>query len=215
MIPLFHDFDDEVVLVVGGGPVGARKARRFAREATVVVLSDAFDQADFGAAQLVRMAVEPSDADGWVERIDPALVVTATGDKRLNDALESAARARGTLVNRADQRGSRDAGSVVVPATVRDDPVVLALSTGGKSPALSRYLREQLEPDLTNAGSMAELTAALRHELAAAGFESSQRRAALRAVVRSRAVWTALDSGGSNARQRATDVIDETVGEKP
>ena len=28
MIPLLHDFADERVLVFGGGPVGARKARR-------------------------------------------------------------------------------------------------------------------------------------------------------------------------------------------
>jgi len=39
VIPLFHDFTDETVLVFGGGPVGARKARRFAAEADVVVVS--------------------------------------------------------------------------------------------------------------------------------------------------------------------------------
>ncbi len=39
MIPLLHDFADATVLIFGGGPVGARKARRFAREATVVVVS--------------------------------------------------------------------------------------------------------------------------------------------------------------------------------
>jgi precorrin-2 dehydrogenase/sirohydrochlorin ferrochelatase len=215
MIPLFHDFEDEVVLVVGGGPVGARKARRFVQEAKVVVLSDSFADRDFGGAETVRTAVDPEDATGWVERADPALVVTATGDEDVNDALEAAARERGILVNRADQRGSRDAGSVVVPATIRDGPVVAALSTGGRSPALSRHLREQLEPELENAGAMAELTAELRHDLEASGVGPAQRRTALRRIVRSREVWTALDSGRSKARQRATDVIDEIEGENP
>jgi precorrin-2 dehydrogenase/sirohydrochlorin ferrochelatase len=215
MIPLFHDFEDEVVLVVGGGHVGARKARRFAREATVVVLSDGFADRDFGDSEMVRTALDPEDATGWVERTDPALVVTATGNERVNDALEAAARERGTLVNRADQRGGRDAGSVVVPATIRDEPVVAALSTGGRSPALSRHLRERLEPELENAGAMAELTMDLRHDLEASGVGPTQRRAALRTVVRSREVWTALDSGRSKARQRATDVIDEIEGENP
>ncbi|MFC6768071.1 NAD(P)-dependent oxidoreductase, partial [Natrinema soli] len=39
MIPLLHDFTNATVLVFGGGHVGARKARRFAREARVLVVS--------------------------------------------------------------------------------------------------------------------------------------------------------------------------------
>jgi hypothetical protein len=39
MIPLLHDFTGATVLVFGGGTVGARKARRFASEADVVVVS--------------------------------------------------------------------------------------------------------------------------------------------------------------------------------
>ncbi|MFB6189489.1 MAG: bifunctional precorrin-2 dehydrogenase/sirohydrochlorin ferrochelatase [Halapricum sp.] len=213
MIPLFHDFEGETVVVVGGGSVGARKARRFAREATVVVLGERFGDRAFGSAARVRVSLAPEDATGWVEQADPALVVTATDDETLNDAFETAARERGALVNRADQRGGREAGSVVVPATVRDDPVVAALSTSGTSPALSRYLREQFEPVLSNAGAMAELTADLREELEADGVEPARRRDVLRTVVRSQEVWTALDSGGHNARTRAADVIDEIAGE--
>ncbi len=48
MIPLYHDFSDETVLIFGGGPVGARKARRFAAEARVVVVSPEFGNRDFG-----------------------------------------------------------------------------------------------------------------------------------------------------------------------
>ncbi|WP_255359166.1 NAD(P)-dependent oxidoreductase [Haladaptatus sp. R4] len=44
MIPLFHDFRGERVLVFGGGRVGYRKTRRFAREATVVVVGAEFDE---------------------------------------------------------------------------------------------------------------------------------------------------------------------------
>lgn len=215
MIPLFHDFEDEVVLVVGGGPVGARKARRFDQEARVVVCSDAFGDRDFGDAERVRTRLEADDVGTWLDRMEPALVVAATSDSSLNEALEVAARERGILVNRADRRGGRDAASVVVPATIRDGPVVAALSTSAKSPALSRYLRQRLEPELENAGAMAELTAELRHELEADGIEADRRREALRAVVRSREVWTTLDSGRSKARQRATDVIDEIEGENP
>jgi precorrin-2 dehydrogenase/sirohydrochlorin ferrochelatase len=207
MIPLFHDFTDETVLVFGGGPVGARKARRFAREARTVVVSPEFGDRAFGEAELVRAAPDSGDVAEWVERFDPALVVAATSSEAVNEAAERAARDRGALVNRADHSGGRDAGSVVVPATVEDDPVTVAVSTGGASPALSKYLREQLEAELAGAGAMASLTATLRAELKRSELSPSERRDAIRAVVRSSHVWKALRTGDSNAREEAVRVI--------
>ncbi|GAA0263213.1 precorrin-2 dehydrogenase/sirohydrochlorin ferrochelatase family protein [Halobacterium noricense] len=212
MIPLFHDFADETVLVVGGGPVGARKARKFAREADVLVLSPDFADADFGDAERVQTMPAPEDAADWVARTNPALVVAATDDGDVNDAFVAAARDAGALVNRADESGGRDADSVVVPATVRDDPVAVAVATGGASPALSKYLREQLENELAGAGAIAELTADLRTELQAADVDPETRRNAVRAVVRSGPVWKALRTGGTNARQTADDVVADVVG---
>jgi precorrin-2 dehydrogenase/sirohydrochlorin ferrochelatase len=240
MIPLLHDFHDEQVLVFGGGPVGARKARRFAREAEVLVVSTSFDRGRdgnpvgdgdtdrdgeasgtdgrgvgdgrFGGAALVRAAPDPDTVGDWLDRVGPALVVAATDDTDLNAAVESAARERDVLVNRADDPGPRRSDSVVVPATVRDGPVVVAVATGARSPALSRHLRRQLEGTVENAGEMAELAASLRAELADR-LPPEQRRSALRAVVRSDDVWKALDSPSTNQREVATDVISDVTGE--
>jgi precorrin-2 dehydrogenase/sirohydrochlorin ferrochelatase len=221
MIPLLHDFHDERVLVFGGGRVGARKARRFAREADVLVVSPSFEGAGhgagdtdsaFGGAARIRAAPAPGAVGGWLDRVDPALAVAATDDAEFNAAVEAAARRRDVLVNRADESGRRCHDSVVVPATVRDGPVVVAVATGGKSPALSRYLRQRLEETVTDAGGMAELTAELRRELADR-LPPEKRQAAVRAVVRDDDVWKALDSPSSNERQVATDVISDVTGE--
>jgi precorrin-2 dehydrogenase/sirohydrochlorin ferrochelatase len=213
MIPLLHDFHSETVLVFGGGTVGARKARRFAREATVVVVSPDFVDADFGGAHLVRARPDAAAARSMITAAAPALVVTATDDTDLNDAIETAAREHGALVNRADEHGTREAGSVVVPATVRDDPVVLALATGGNAPALSRYLRERFETEFEHAGAMADLLAEIREELQAADVPESRRRSAVREIVRSREVWKALDTSRSYAKATATDVLADLQGD--
>jgi precorrin-2 dehydrogenase/sirohydrochlorin ferrochelatase len=102
---------------------------------------------------------------------------------------------------------------VVVPATVRDDPVVVAVSTGGASPALSRHLRERIEDEIEGAGAMAELTGALRDDLQRREVPPDRRRAAVREVVRSTRVWTNLDSGSTKPRQAAEDVIDDVTGD--
>jgi len=235
MIPLYHDFTDETVLVFGGGRIGARKARRFASEATVVVVSPDFGEYDFGDADLVRARPDPDGVETWLDRTKPALVVAATDDDDVNDAVAAAGRERGLLVNHADRSvggdetasddnaadgdgpassdaAARGATDVVVPATVEDGDVRVAISTGGRSPALAKYLREQIEAEIDGAESMAALTADLRAELKASDLDPSTRRDAIRAVVREPLVWKALRTGVSNPRQEATRVIRNTTG---
>jgi precorrin-2 dehydrogenase/sirohydrochlorin ferrochelatase len=212
VIPLLHDFSGTTVLVVGGGSVGARKAGRFAREARVVAVSPTFDEAFAGVdAERVRAAPGPDEVGGWVERANPALVVAATDDAAVNEAAARAAREAGALVNRADVAGERDPGSVVVPATVRDGPVVAAVATGGRAPALSRYLREQVEAELAGAGELATVAADLRADLKNREIPPDQRRAALRAVVESPSVWKALRTVNDNPRREAVAAAEDAL----
>lgn len=218
MIPLFHDFSDATVLIFGGGPVGARKSRRFAREADVLVVSPTFADESFGNAQQIRAAPGPPEVDAWLERHQPALVVAATDDEAVNDALVERARSRGVLVNRADRAGSREPGSVVVPATVEDPPVTVAIATGGTAPALSKHLRQELEETLAGTGEMATLLEELRTELKAREVQPSRRREIVTAVVSSSAIWTALRTGTANIQQVIEDVLESeqlTGGESP
>lgn len=224
MIPLLHDFTGQVVLVFGGGPVGARKARRFGREARVVVLSPAFADREFhpeerrdpdAGVELVRAAPVPDDVGAWFDCAEPALAVAATDDEAVNAAIAREARQRGVLVNRADRSGEHDrgTGSVVVPATVREDPVVAALATGGSAPALSRYLRERVGEGLEGAGEMASIVADLRSDLKRRGIPPEERRAAIRAVVEDTCVWKHLGSDTDKARRTANGIVADELGD--
>jgi precorrin-2 dehydrogenase/sirohydrochlorin ferrochelatase len=248
MIPLVHDFTDQTVLVFGGGTVGARKARRFASEAHVVVVSptfgDGFGWTEVGTeggdgsrevrtatpdswqptgegpgVERVRHAPTAEEVAAWIDRTTPALVVAATDDEAINAAAADAARDRDVLVNRTDRAGGRDGdvGSVVVPATVEDGSVTVAITTGGASPALSKHLRERLEVEIEGAGAMADLTGDLRVELRDRELSPTERRDAVRRVVRSSRVWKALRTGTTNPRRVAEDVIgtDTTAATEP
>ena len=232
MTPLYHDFGGETVLVFGGGAVGTRKARGFGEAERVVVVSPEFDERLLSLAgetdgegegetdgetdgdgrtasvELLRAAPETDAVADWIDRFDPALAVAATDDAAVNAAVEAAALDRGLLVNRTDVSGGRDPGSVVVPATVEDGPVTVALSTGGTSPALAKALRQRIEAEIEGAGEMAAISGEIREELKAAGVPPEKRREAVRRVVRSRGVWKALQKGRSNGRQEADTVIE-------
>lgn len=213
MIPLCHDFTGARVLVFGGGTVGARKARRFGEEADTIVVSPTFADADFGDVERVRAAPDAADVGSWFDAADPALVVAATDDPHLNEVIEETAQDRGILVNRVDIAGGRDPNSVVVPATVRDDPVVVAIATGGTSPALSKHLRQRLEDELSDAGAMAELTATLRDQLDREEIPADRRHAIVTDVVNSDRVWKALDRGNTNTHQNAADLRADATGD--
>ena len=131
MIPLVHDFDGERVLIVGGGAVGARQSRLFAQEASVLVISPAFVDESFGGAQRIRAAPTPSDVSHLLATVAPVLVVAATDDPPLNEAIETAAHEQGVLVNRADGAGLRGPGSVILPAS---EGVWKDLDTEGANP---------------------------------------------------------------------------------
>ena len=221
MIPLLHDFENETVLVFGGGPVGARKTRRFAEEARVIVISPEFCERSFEPSdrrdpaadvELIREAPGPEEVTEYIEQIQPALVVAATNIAEINEVAAQAAKTHGALINRADQHGGREAGSVVVPATVRDGPVLAAVATGGRAPALSKYLRERVERELDGAGAMAELLGELRDEFQRE-MPPKRRRAAVRAILADDDVWKHLDTNETKVRQLAEDVAADVSGD--
>jgi precorrin-2 dehydrogenase / sirohydrochlorin ferrochelatase len=91
-----------------------------------------------GATLVVRSEDEwtPADLDGAF------LCVAASHDPVVRDAVYRAARERGVLVNVMDDVPRCD---FAAPAVVRRGDLTIAVSTGGRSPALARRLRERLE----------------------------------------------------------------------
>lgn len=207
MIPLLHDFADTRVLIFGGGPVARRKARRFSREATVLVVSPTFVEG-FPAVELIRAAPEPSDIADWLRRVEPALVIAATDQPAVNEAIETAASEQGRLYNRADHSGARSPMNVAVPATVRDGTVLVAVSTNGTAPAVSAAIRDRITPVIDGTGELAAAIAAVRTELKRQDIPAERRRDLLRAVLDEPAVWKDLGRGIENTRQTVDSAID-------
>ncbi|WP_330632248.1 precorrin-2 dehydrogenase/sirohydrochlorin ferrochelatase family protein [Halocatena halophila] len=213
MILLAHDFTDERVLIVGGGAVGQRRARTFATEATVIVLSPTFVSGSFGGAERIRCRPTPSTIESWIERVAPALVVAATDDPSVNDAIDAAVAETSVLCNRADRSTGTDrtVGDVTIPSMIRDEPVVVGISSGANSPALSRTLRKKIEPTIEGAGALATILGSQRERLA--DESPADRRQALRAVVSSDRVWKTLGDPHSNTAHVVSETIARALGE--
>ncbi|MDQ6615453.1 MAG: bifunctional precorrin-2 dehydrogenase/sirohydrochlorin ferrochelatase [Actinomycetota bacterium] len=125
-------------LVVGGGPVAARKAAGLlACGADVDVIATA--QSEELTALPVSVLERPyqrGDLKGY------RLVIAATNDPEVNRAIFDEAEAVGTWVNSADDPASC---TFTLPSVVRRGPIMVTVSTGGRSPALAAWLKHQIE----------------------------------------------------------------------
>jgi siroheme synthase-like protein len=74
-----------------------------------------------------------------------ALVVAASGDVTVDDAAAASARRARALVNVVDRPGSCD---FILPSVLRRGDLQIAVSIGGRSPALAREIRRRLEAEI-------------------------------------------------------------------
>lgn len=100
-----------------------------------------------GKAEALREAgadVRVLENGAWsAEDLDGAfLCVASSDDPAERDAIARAARSRGVLVNVMDDVPNCD---FAAPAIVRRGDLLVAIGTGGRSPAIARKLREELE----------------------------------------------------------------------
>ena len=141
LFPLFLKLAGRDVLVVGGGPIGAAKARSLVEAGARVTLVAPHVEAELrelaaaGALELHARAFVDADVDG-------AWLVVAAATPEVNRAVAAAAEARRTFVLAVDDPASASAYGAGV---VRRGGVTVAVSTDGRAPALAGLLREALE----------------------------------------------------------------------
>jgi uroporphyrin-III C-methyltransferase/precorrin-2 dehydrogenase/sirohydrochlorin ferrochelatase len=138
-LPIFQNVKGRLCLVVGGGTVGARKAGVLLEAgAKVRVVAPEIDE-DLQAqdnVEVVRARFEPQHLDGV------ALIIAATNDRAVNKQVSELAQARNIPVNVVDDP---ELCSFIMPAIMDRSPLMVAFSSGGASPVLTRMMRGKLE----------------------------------------------------------------------
>lgn len=161
--PINLDIRGRNCLVIGGGGVGTRKVEMLlACGARVKVVSPAvsarlMQMADNGAVTLKKRAYRREDLEGML------LVIGATDDEQLNRRISQDADRMGTLCNIADRP---EICNFILPAVVRRGDLILSISTSGKSPAMAKKLRRELEGQFGEEyGRLLDLMGAVRSKL--------------------------------------------------
>jgi len=157
-------------VVVGASRIAARKIEALlAAGADVHVVApqagpEVRAWADEGRVELAERPFEPGDLD------DAWLATAATGDPAVDHSVFEAGEARRIFVNSADDPANC---SFTLMSLIRRGDLVVAIGTGGRSPALAAWLRRRLEAELgPEYETLLEILATAREELRASGRSS-------------------------------------------
>ena len=142
--PVFLNLKEKKCVVVGGGQVALRKAKVFLEHgASIKVISPALCSelkhlAQNGTIHVLERNYQPGDLKGAF------IAVVATSDADTNRKVTEEAKRQGILANVVDDPGQSD---FITSSYLRRGNLTIAISTNGKSPALSRKIRTRLEED--------------------------------------------------------------------
>ena len=199
MYPINLILDDKERLILGGGAVAAQKAKGLLDAGAVItVLSPSLcpslqELADQGDITWLKKLYEDGDESPFY------LIICASGDNEANSACAAAALSQHKLVNVCDAPSE---SNWTTPSVVRRGDILCSVSSNGKSPAFTRWLRHHLEQEITPAWSQwLDRLAVIRAEVRSQIPSSKDRQAFWRSSLTDELMEQALGGQMEEAEQ--------------
>jgi precorrin-2 dehydrogenase len=166
--PVFLDLKNRKCVVVGGGRVAEKKIQNLRKAgAAVTVVSPRLTPAlerlkETKGIEHLRRAYKTGDLKAAF------LAVAATDHRPTNEKVFREASARRIPVNAVDDPVHC---TFIVPAVISRGDILIAISTGGRSPALAKALRKKLEREVGGEyASLLKLIGAVRKSILPLGW---------------------------------------------
>jgi uroporphyrin-III C-methyltransferase/precorrin-2 dehydrogenase/sirohydrochlorin ferrochelatase len=206
-LPLLHRSNDVKFIIFGGGQVAQRKVQtliKFTRE--IVIISPALDSRlqalidDNQIKHINALANKEHVLSGY-------RIVAATNNSVVNQQIAGWAKLLSCPVSIAD---APDDSDFIFPAIIDRNPVMIAISSASESPALTRYLRNQLDAALSSRiPQLAQFVSSLRHSIRSNISDSKQRQQLWRKLMSSAMPNLVLAGKEEEAQAVCNNVIAE------
>jgi uroporphyrin-III C-methyltransferase/precorrin-2 dehydrogenase/sirohydrochlorin ferrochelatase len=204
-LPLLHRSSDVKFIIFGGGQVAQRKVQtliKFTQDITVVspVLDSRLQAlADKNLIQHIKSLAKQEHV------LAGNRIVAATDNGDANQQIATWAKALSCPVSIADDPKHSD---FIFPAIIDRSPVMIAISSASESPALTRYLRNQLDAALSSRiPQLAHFTSKLRRSIRSRVDDSKKRQQLWRKLMSSAMPNLVLAGKEGQAQVICDDVI--------
>ncbi|MDC0620780.1 siroheme synthase CysG, partial [Candidatus Pseudothioglobus singularis] len=196
-------------IVIGGGDIALRKINLLLKaKAKVDCLSPLFckgikNLSKNGHITLINKSFDQTDIK------DYSIIIAATDDKSVNSLISSIAQDKKILVNVVD---SPELSSFIMPSIVDRSPLIIAVSSSGKAPVLSRIIRAKLETFIPSAyGILADIAGEYRKKVKDRFSTIKDRRAFWEAVFSGVIAEKVFSGRISEAKEDIQRQLDDSV----
>ncbi|MGC6175715.1 precorrin-2 dehydrogenase/sirohydrochlorin ferrochelatase family protein [Lacrimispora sp. 38-1] len=206
--PFFVELEGKKCLIAGGGMVAYRKAlvlKDFGPEITVVAV-EMIPEMEQLASQcektmtLIKRGFEDRD----IQEAD--FVIAATSDEELNRHISVFCRRRKIPVNVVDVQ---EECSFIFPALIKEEDIVVGISTGGSSPTIAQYLKKRFKEAIPSGFGMLASQLGTYRELVKEKVPSLP----VRTEIFKTMVKEGIRQGGVFTREQAIELIERKLGE--
>ncbi|GLB28256.1 hypothetical protein LAD12857_01790 [Lacrimispora amygdalina] len=206
--PFFVELEGKKCLIAGGGMVAYRKAlvlKDFGPEITVVAVEMIPEMEQLASRcekymTLIKRGFEDRD----IQEAD--FVIAATSDEELNRHISVICRRRKIPVNVVDVQ---EECSFIFPALIKEEDIVVGISTGGSSPTIAQYLKKRFQEAIPSGFGMLASQLGTYRELVKEKVPSL----AVRTEIFKTMVKEGIRQGGVFTREQAIELIERKLGE--
>ena len=208
-LPIFINIRKKPCIVIGGGDIALRKINLLLKaNAKVDCLSPLFckgikNLSKDGHITLINKSFDQTDIK------DYSIIIAATDDKSVNSLISSIAQVKKIPVNVVD---SPELSSFIMPSIVDRSPLIIAVSSSGKAPVLSRIIRAKLETVIPSAyGILADIAGEYRQKVKDRFSTIKDRRAFWEAVFSGVIAEKVFSGRISEAKEDIQRQLDDSV----
>lgn len=162
-LPIFFNISNRLCLVIGGGDIATRKVNMLLKANGQIRLVSPSVCAEL-QAMIAANKIQHLDAEFEPSQLEGAcLVIAATDDEAVNEAVSMAAKAQNIPVNVVDAPALC---TFTMGSIIDRSPIVIAVSSEGNAPVLARYIRTKIETMLPSAyGRIAAIAGEFRDQV--------------------------------------------------
>ncbi len=207
--PVYIDISKRKCVVAGGGDVAERKVERLLEcGARVVVIGNELTPNLEAMKNEEKISHIPDNyKNDYIE--GALLVIGATDRDEINERIYRDSRERGILVNIVDDPAKCD---FIVPSVFQQGDLSIAISTGGKSPALARNLREELEQRYGHEYRiLLNIMGDIREKIISRGEPSDENRKLFESVLNSDILQHIREKNWDKVRKIIHDLVGEDI----
>lgn len=139
MLPIMLNIENRKCVIIGGGKVALRKAKKLIEYGGIVTAVSTYFCDGFGSIHTVTKKYEKNDLNSAF------IAVAATDDHELNLQICRDASEMNVLVSLADNKNVSD---FIMPYAKTKEDITVSVSTNGKYPILSKKICEDVDIEL-------------------------------------------------------------------